>query len=124
MAAVIFSIKPQYVDLIIKGKKKYEYRKRQIKRPDITKMIIYATKPVGKVVGEVSIKQIMKKSPNQLWAITNKYSGIDKNDYDSYFNNCDEAVAYKIGDIIVYDIPKNIDEFGLARAPQSFAYID
>ena len=48
---VLLSIKPEFVKEIIEGRKKFEYRKKVFKRPDVSSIVVYATKPYGKVVG-------------------------------------------------------------------------
>ena len=50
MGKILLSIKPIYVNKILNGTKKYEYRKRKPKRNDIGKLIIYSTSPIKKVV--------------------------------------------------------------------------
>ena len=42
---VLMSIKPEFVEEIIKGTKKYEYRKSLFKNPDISEIVVYATQP-------------------------------------------------------------------------------
>jgi len=49
---VLLSIKPEYAEKILNGEKKYEFRKVLPKNKSITKVIIYATMPIGKVIGE------------------------------------------------------------------------
>ena len=52
---VLLSIKPQYVESILSGKKSYEFR-RMIFAAQIDTVVIYATKPIGRVVGEFGIE--------------------------------------------------------------------
>ena len=33
------------------------------------------------------------------------------------------AVAYQLGDIKRYDVPKQLEEFGIFHAPQSYIYL-
>ena len=49
---IIMSIHPEFVDKIIKGEKKFEYRKTQ-PRGWIDNLVIYSTYPVKQVVAEV-----------------------------------------------------------------------
>ena len=44
---VLLSIKPKYVDLILNGEKKYEFR-RKIFRNETNKVYVYCTSPVKK----------------------------------------------------------------------------
>ena len=54
MAKVLMSIKPEFVDAILTGKKKYEYRKVKCKQP-IDRIVIYSTSPIMKIVAEVEV---------------------------------------------------------------------
>lgn len=121
MKKIIISINPEYVDNIIKGIKKYEYRTKVAKK-DVNKLIIYKTTPIKKVVAEAEIIEVLSFEPNTLWNMTKEYSGVSKKFFDEYFKNRKIAYAYKLGKIKVYDKPKSLSEFGLKTAPQSFAY--
>lgn len=48
-------------------------------------VIVYTTKPVGKVIGEFEIAEILEGDPITIWEKTKKYSGIDKKSYIEYF---------------------------------------
>ena len=119
---IIISIKPEHVKNIIKGTKKFEYRTK-VAKCDIDKILIYETAPVKKIVAEVEIVDVFAMPPDELWAETKDDSGITKQYYDSYFKNRNVAYAYKLGTIKVYKRPRDLDEFGLRFAPQSFVYV-
>ena len=121
MKTIIISINPKYVREIIDGSKRYEYRTKEAKK-DIDRLIIYATSPIKKVIGEAEILDVLALSPDDLWEETKEFSGITKDFFDNYFKNRKIAYAYKLGKIKVYDEPKELSEFGLKSAPQSFAY--
>ncbi len=123
MCKVLMSIKPKYVDEILSGKKKYEYRKIKAKRPNIDKIIIYCTAPVMRVVAEVEVLEIIENNPEIVWKKTKSHAGISKKKYDEYFENKDIAFAYKLGNIIKYDQPRELKEIGVNYTPQSFIYI-
>ena len=123
MCKVLMSIKPKYVDEILSGKKKYEYRKIKAKRPNIDKIIIYCTAPVMRVVAEVEVLEIIENNPEIVWKKTKSHAGISKKKYDEYFENKDIAFAYKLGNIIKYDQPRELKEIGVNYIPQSFIYI-
>lgn len=123
---VLLSIKPQYVKEIFDGKKKYEYRRNVFKRDDVDTVIIYATKPIGKVVGEFEINEIIKENPLILWERTKKYSGILKKDYMEYFKEKENAFAIGIKNTKIYEKPLELTDINpnIKYAPQSFMYID
>lgn len=122
---VLLSIKPQFVEEIFKGTKKFEYRKAIFKNPDVKTIVIYSTMPVGKIVGEFSIANIYKDSPDQIWEKTKNFSGIESSFFDEYFQGRDQAYAIEVSLLKEYSTPicpyKEFDKF---TAPQSFMYID
>lgn len=124
MCSILMPIKPEYVDEILAGRKKYEYRKIKAKRGNIDKMIIYSTSPIMKVVAEVDIKGILEEEPEKLWEMTKKYSGITKDFYIKYYKNSNKAIAYKLGTVKIYNEQKNLNDIGINYVPQSFVYLD
>ena len=124
MCKLLMSINPEYVDKILSGSKKYEYRKIKAKRNDIDKIIIYSTYPIMKVVAEVDIEEILEDTPENIWKQTKNESGVSKQFYDKYYNNKEIAVAYKLGKIKKYKKPKMLTDIGINYIPQSFAYLN
>jgi predicted transcriptional regulator len=121
---VMLSIKPVFVEAIFNGNKKFEYRKRIFKRPNIKFVVIYSTMPVGKIVGEFEIENILEDNPKVLWAKTKKYSGVSEDFYDNYFTGRDKGFAIKIKSLNKYDEPRCPHEmYENFTAPQSFKYI-
>ena len=122
MSKILMSIKPEYVDRIFSGEKKYEYRKRLCKEK-IDKIIVYSSSPVKQVVGELKIKNVLYDKKDNIWDKTCMYSGIDRNKYDKYYENCDYAVAYEIEKAVLYDEQKDLKDYHIKTAPQSYIYI-
>lgn len=115
----IISIKPQFVEEIKAGVKRYEYRKAVFRQP-VEKVFIYASSPISKVVGEFQPVDILTGTPSTIWEQTSKESGITKCFYDTYFAERQTAYAIEIYNLKIYDSPKELP----FRAPQSFCYID
>lgn len=122
MSKILFSIKPEYVKEILSGRKKYEYRKIKPKNR-VDAIIIYSSAPVMKIVAEVEVEEIIVDEPNKVWEKTKNGSGTNKKLYDEYFKNKNIAVAYKLGEVKVYETPKKLTELGLNHAPQSYVYL-
>ncbi|MBM6550308.1 ASCH domain-containing protein [Marinomonas ostreistagni] len=121
---VLLSIKPEFVERIFSGEKKFEYRKAIFKRNDIKKIVIYSTMPEGKIVGEFSIEKIHNNSPELIWKQTKKRSGIKKSFFDSYFFGRHKAYAIEIADVVRYDTPIKLSQLAKkVSAPQSFSYL-
>ncbi len=120
---VLLSIKPQFALKIFDGTKKFEFRKCIFKNSDIKTVVVYASAPMQKVIGEFTIDEIMEEQPNVLWEMTQKHSGITKEFFDEYFSNRDRAFAIKVKDIVQYKKPLDLIDFNLNFAPQSFVYL-
>ncbi len=123
MCVILLSINPQHVEQIMNGDKIYEFRKTQCKKR-VDKIVIYSTSPVMKVVGEADVADILVDDPQTIWKITEKKSGIEKDFFDMYFAGKKRAIAYKLKHIIQYDVPKDLCEYGIKTAPQSFCYMN
>ena len=54
MSTILLSIKPEFSEKIFNETKKYEFRKR-VARKKVEKIVVYATSPVKKIVGEVEV---------------------------------------------------------------------
>ncbi|SCH48287.1 50S ribosomal protein L22/uncharacterised domain fusion protein [uncultured Eubacterium sp.] len=119
---ILISINPEHVKNIISGEKKYEYRKIVAKK-DIAAIIIYETVPTKKVVAEAEILNVIELPPEELWQQTKEASGITKDFFDKYFENREVAYAYKLGRVKVYEEKRELKDYGLRMAPQSFVYI-
>ena len=123
MSAILLSIRPEYVKSILDGTKKYEYRKR-LANNDVKYIYIYSTSPVMKVVAKAEITDVLHASPTALWERTKKSAGISRQNYRYYFKGCKTAYAYQLGTIQTFSSPKDLQDFGIAIAPQSFVYVN
>ncbi len=122
MGTILLSINPEYIERILDGTKKYEFRKRIANKP-VNKILMYSTAPVMQVVGEAQIVETISDSPTALWEQTKKFAGISRDKYSEYFRGCETAYAYKLGEITKYDQPKELSEFNIYQPPRSFVYI-
>ncbi len=121
---ILLSIKPEYANKILSGEKKYEFRRFSLMNSAVTTVVIYATKPVGQVIGEFEIEAMIKESPERLWQMTHEYAGVDKHFFDAYFSGKSVGVAIKVGTVSRYENPKRLEDLGAnVKAPQSFRYL-
>ncbi len=121
---VLLSIKPEYVDEIVKGNKKYEFRRIIFKNRKIKRIYIYVTAPVGKIIGSFGVGKIIEASPAALWRKCKNSAGISKKDFFEYFKGTKRGFAIQIGPVRHLDEP--IDPYSAFEdftAPQSFFYL-
>lgn len=123
MKAILLSIKPEYVDRILAGTKKYEYRKR-LARSNSSVLLVYSTSPVMKVVAKVEILGTICAAPSTLWEQTKSKAGISRKKYREYFHGCKTAYAYELGKVEIFDTPRDLLDYNITLAPQSFSYVD
>ena len=123
MATILLSIKPEYVKKIFSGEKKYEYRKHLSQEP-VDRIIVYSTDPEQKVVGEIEVTGTLQMSPTRLWEQTKSNAGISREKFRKYFKVCKAAFAYQLGETTMFEAPKELSDYGINQAPQSFVYIN
>lgn len=121
---VLLSIKPEYAERILSGAKRYEFRKAVFRDTSVKTVVIYATMPVGMVVGEFDIEEILSEKPGTLWSLTSKFAGISRRYFDEYFRGKKTAYAISVRNARRYQTPLNLKQVLVSGiAPQSFCYI-
>jgi predicted transcriptional regulator len=121
---VLLSIKPEYANKIFSGEKKFEFRKIAFRNNKVETVVVYSTMPVGRIIGEFSIKHIHKDSPKSIWRKTKQFSGIDERFFKEYYNGRELAVAIEVENPILYKNPIDPkEEYKNFTAPQSFMYL-
>lgn len=118
---VLLSIMPKFVEKIISGKKKFEYRRRIFKKESIESVVVYASSPWKQVIGEFTI---IKDELNNLWTETKEFSGISEDLLGNYFRSAKVGYAIEINKLILYKTRKDLmKHYGIISPPQSFLYI-
>jgi predicted transcriptional regulator len=121
---VLLSIKPEFALRIFQGSKKYEYRRTIFKREGVTSVLVYASAPIGKVIGEFEIAQILCDKPTRLWRKTKTYAGISERDFFRYFIGAYQGYAIKVRRSAIYEVPLLLRQFFVSCPPQSFMYLE
>ncbi len=120
---VLLSIKPEFAYKIFEGKKKFEFRKVIFKNPNVKTVVVYASSPVQRVIGEFEIEIILSSDPAEIWRLTKKYSGISEDYFNEYFAERDIAHAIKIKNIKKYKKPLHLKDNFNVVPPQSYLYL-
>lgn len=122
---VLMSIKPEFVDRIISGEKSYEFRRVLYKRNDISRIVVYASSPVCRIVGEIEVASLITDTPENLWQKTKDKAGISEQFFFSYFSGRDKAHAIEVKAFHPYEEHINLkDKYPSLVPPQSFCYIE
>ena len=88
----LISIKSKYVKEILNNNKKWEFRK--IKINNYNNILVYETKPVGKITLSLSINNYIIDTPENIWKLCEKEAGMSKNEFFKYFENVKIGYAY------------------------------
>ena len=82
----LVSIRPQYVDKILAGKKTVELRRRFPESVSVgTVAYIYSTSPVQVVVGCAKIKEVQRLAVADIWKEHADAACISRRDFYDYF---------------------------------------
>lgn len=123
---VVLSIRPQYSEKIMEGRKTVELRRRfPVSAPSGTMAYIYSTSPVRAMVGIAEIKDVLKLPVQQIWSEFEDTAFIKRNDFDSYFHGLEFGFALLFEEVKPFSRPVPLTElrekFGF-EPPQSFLY--
>jgi len=123
--AVLISIHPEYVEKILLGKKKLEFRRRWTTRP-VETLFIYATAPVQHIVGFAKVVRVTQGTPTQLWQLAREIEGgISRRKLFAYLGGSRAGVAIELSKVTL--MPAGIDpRLCLGRnfrPPQSFRHL-
>lgn len=119
----LLSIRPEYAEAILNGSKRVEFRRTRFTR-DVSFVVIYATQPVGKIVGWFEVEAIETGSPDRLWSEFRGCGGITRSQFSAYYDGAKTGYAIRVRR--AHRLPQARPlkaAAGLDRAPQSFAYL-
>jgi len=120
---VLLSIKPEFASKIFSGEKRYEYRRSIFKNNQVKTVVVYASSPVQRVIGEIEIDRILCDEVENLWDKTKRFGGITEDYFYEYFTNKEKGYAIKIKFYKKYEESLSIEESFNIKPPQSFAYV-
>ncbi len=122
---LLLSIKPEFALRIFAGEKTFEFRKAVHQQPGVSIAVVYASKPIGMIIGEFEIVDILSATPEALWEETRHGAGISREFFFEYFNERPVAYALKVGTVRRFEAPieprRAINDF---TPPQSYMYVN
>ncbi|WP_276482721.1 hypothetical protein [Paraflavitalea pollutisoli] len=121
---VLLSIKPEFAEKIFTGEKKFEFRRSIFKDKSVKKILVYASAPVQKVIGEFDIDEIVCQDVETLWKTTHQHAGISYDYFSSYFEGKKQGFAIKIKKLRKFKKPQCIKKDYDLVPPQSFVYVN
>lgn len=124
LTSVLLSIRPEFADAILDGRKTYELRRRIFEKRDVHRVVIYSSSPVRRVVGEFAIEQVLELEPKRLWRATSGGAALSRRAFDEYFRGRDVGFALKVLRPRRFVRSHRLEAYcGLRQPPQSFCYL-
>lgn len=123
--SIVLSIKPQFTNLILDGKKTIEMRTKIGKKfVDGAKVIIYSSSPVKAIVATVKINKIQKLKKNEVTKQHLEQIHISEQFFNDYMKDKESCYLIEIKDINKLKYPIFLSELKSIgfTAPQSFCY--
>jgi len=142
--AVLMSLNPKWIELILQGVKKREVRKRAPLLRQPFKVYLYCTKPNTKDPYEYL--EIINRESNKIYKangfVVGEATCVSITEYNRPFGNCiygtcltakelyeyagpNDKLCYMVLESpVTYDKPRPLSDFGVSRAPQSWQYVE
>lgn len=97
----LMSIKPKYATLILSGKKTAEIRKSKFGASQGDVVVIYATKPEGRIVGSFVVEEVLWKQTEELWKLVGEKTSLTYDEFKEYAGGHEDMCAIMISKAIV-----------------------
>lgn len=95
----LISIRPNFAKAILSGKKTVEIRRRIPALKVGTRLWIYATRPLGAIVGTAIVSKIIEDTPIEIWKTCMDQIALGQCEYDEYFAGTDRALGIVLSEI-------------------------
>ncbi|HEB26937.1 MAG TPA: ASCH domain-containing protein [Porticoccus sp.] len=119
----LLPIRPKYVDEILSGNKKVEFRRTKFKR-DVRYIVIYACYPVKKIVGYFDVEMIDDTTPQMAWDNYGSVGSIDQDSFNDYYKGSERAYVIGIDEVVCFDNHLSLSDICTElQAPQSYRYL-
>lgn len=93
---IILSIKPQFVEAIFTGRKRFELRRRRPKIGPGTVVYVYCTAPQQAIVGRFTCRRVHAANPRELWARFGPFASVSEEEFLTYFRGVETGCALEV----------------------------
>lgn len=126
MRPLLLSLKPHYADLVFRGLKTAELRRR-IPCVENRDVFVYVSSPIRQLRGGFRVEHVWSGSPEQVWEEVSEFARVEKQDFDAYYAGRTVAYALGIADVWEHERPVGLeglrDRFLDFVVPQSWRYV-
>lgn len=127
MTPILLSLRPTYADLVFKGLKKAELRRRIATDMEGRDVFIYVSSPVQRLRGGFTVDKVWSGPPETIWDQVSALARVDRETFDLYYEGCSTAFALGITSVWEYKTPSSLvtlrKRFRDFVVPQSWRYL-
>lgn len=124
--ALLISIRPRFVEAIFSGTKTVELRRVKPRLSEGDMVFIYASGDTKGIVGAFEVEGVTTAPPCAIWRKHNGGCGLEKAEFDRYFDGVEVGYAIRIGKVWQLPTPVLLGTLRKRRAgfrpPQSYHY--
>lgn len=122
-SVALLSIRPEYVERILDGTKRVEFRKTKLSS-ELRYVVVYCTSPVKRVVAFFRVGAVVQGAPRHIWAQYRNVAGVSYALFRDYYQESNSAVAIEVDQVFQLRKPialRDLDDE--LSPPQSFQYV-
>ena len=127
MTPILLSLRPVYADLVFRGLKKAELRRRIATDMEGRDVFIYVSSPDQRLRGGFTVDKVWSGTPETIWEQVSTLAQIDRKTFDLYYAGCSVAFALGITSVWEYKTPSSLatlrKRFDGFVVPQSWRYL-
>ncbi len=125
---VLLSMHPKYAELVLSGKKEIEIRRKFSRKLKGKRAVLYGTQPLGSLMGEVTLGEIIPGTPGQIWNRYGSKVGCNYEEFAAYVGDSKEVFALELTNQRPYLSPVSLPQLSQLiqeelRPPQSFLHV-
>jgi predicted transcriptional regulator len=122
---ILLSMQPTYAKRVFARTKHIEIRKKFSLKWKGCKAVVYGSQPLGALMGEVTLSDIISGSPAVIWEQYGARTGCSYEEFVDYVGGSKEVYALELADVTPYISPVGISQISHLtgedlRPPQSF----
>jgi len=126
---ILLSMQPGYAERVFARTKRVEIRKRFSTKWKGCKAVVYGSRPLGALMGEVTLSDVTSGPPEQVWEQFGEAVGCSHEEFGRYVGDSREVYAVELSEVVPYLYPVDLDQISLLigkdlRPPQSFLNIE
>lgn len=126
--ALFLSLRPRFAEMLLDGQKTVELRRVRPNAAPGSVVLLYASSPDRTLVGRAEIAAIQVDTLAGIWRKHGRATGLNRDEYDAYFDGSDQAVAISLRRVTRLAEPRPLEDLRRRlvgfRPPQSFRYLD